>query len=78
MNTTPHSLPHPSAITVKTRAQTLSDGSEVFDVWVGGMRLFACSEQDASELCCKITRAIETHALNYVEWRVEEDTGEYS
>jgi len=45
--------------------ETLSDGSDVVDVYVKGRtRLFAITPDDATVLIAKITAAIEEHTLN--------------
>lgn len=44
--------------------ETLSDGSKVFDVKFGNVKLQAVSEDEASELAEKIRDAVEDHTNN--------------
>lgn len=55
---------NPDVFTVVIMSNTLTDGSQTFDVIAGNsMRISAYSEQDAHDLAYKIRDAVEQHSV---------------
>lgn len=64
-----HNLEHPATdkVTIAIHHKTLSDGSVVYDLRIGGVELHAIDRKHADTLAATIAEAIDIHTVDFAE-----------